>query len=559
MIRIGPFVLTQVTQSGVESKHVAVTLPEQGQTSPPGSEFGKIFTRYLKETEREQPKSPDEGTLEEATLEEQKEPFDFSPTWVTLAFVGASPPKGEVAMVSEAMTLPKTESVSPVREVGDVAFAKTRELSEGGSAGGSMDALTEPLDPAPLQEQKSRFEADVPKRVEVASAGQKQAVFKTKSAAIERDLEAKGTVLAGRTNDVDSVPSPSGVEIKATSSPWQATARTVGAPVAEPEREISGAQVELTEATKPSAPKDALTVLDVEIEENWQPIAREEFVLQERPAQEPLVEETLRTPLTLPKSGVSPAEPLQQEVADVVSDEVRAQRGETSEAPVIQRTEAQPEAVDTLVPATKSQKTPLAKTEPDRAEKPQFKKASVRSDVPPRPSQTKGESLGPVAFQLQDSLVEGTEAEPQIKAVLDLQDREGLIPKLVQKLESLVQQERTEVRIQLKPEHLGELKIKLSLERGIMVAEFVVQNEAVREVIASQLPQLQTALQNQGSNTADVSVSIGLGHKGADEQREPRAKQPSESGNGRLQKGTALRSGQAYLGRSIWNQVDVRV
>ena len=162
-------------------------------------------------------------------------------------------------------------------------------------------------------------------------------------------------------------------------------------------------------------------------------------------------------------------------------------------------------------------------------------------------------------FKIMESFGESADVKTPMRAVLDFQDGENLIPKLVQRIESLVQGERSEVRIELKPEHLGELKIKLSMERGIMVAEFVVQNQAVGEVIASQLPQLQTALQGQGTLMADVSVSIGLAHKGPDDEGQPRSRQSSQQSHGRLQKASTSESERAYLGRSAWNQVDVRV
>ena len=150
-------------------------------------------------------------------------------------------------------------------------------------------------------------------------------------------------------------------------------------------------------------------------------------------------------------------------------------------------------------------------------------------------------------------------AEGKVGAILDFQDRESLFPKLVQRIQSLVLEERSEVRIQLKPDHLGELKIKLSMERGIMVAEFVVQNEAVREVIASQLGQLHTALQNQGAQLADVMVSIGFAHKDQEHETQSKSKQFGHQTHGRLQNISAENNNKTYLNRNIWNQVDIRV
>ncbi|NMB01726.1 MAG: hypothetical protein GX971_09500 [Firmicutes bacterium] len=162
-------------------------------------------------------------------------------------------------------------------------------------------------------------------------------------------------------------------------------------------------------------------------------------------------------------------------------------------------------------------------------------------------------------FRVQEPKIETPELETPIREVLDLEDRGNLFPKLVKSIESLVTDERSEVRIQLKPDHLGELKIKLSLERGIMVAEFIVQSESVREVIASQLPQLHTALQQQGTQVADVQINIGMGHKEQDHQDQPRSRQFNHGSQNRLAKPSAVGVSKNYLGGSMWNQVDVKV
>ena len=170
-------------------------------------------------------------------------------------------------------------------------------------------------------------------------------------------------------------------------------------------------------------------------------------------------------------------------------------------------------------------------------------------------------SEGPILMDTATSAVSSDvpKAEAQIEEILDVQDRDNLFPKLVETIETLVHEERSEVRMQLKPDHLGTLEVKLSLERGIMVAEFVVQDQQVREILASHLPQLQTALQNQGTPMADVSVSIGLGQREADSQGQERSRSTPRSSYGRVQQKSAASTEKAYLGRSIWNQVDVRV
>lgn len=151
------------------------------------------------------------------------------------------------------------------------------------------------------------------------------------------------------------------------------------------------------------------------------------------------------------------------------------------------------------------------------------------------------------------------ESEQGGRTALDLHDQEAFFPKLVQNIQSVVQGERTEVRIQLKPDHLGELKIKLSLEQGIMKAEFVVENETVREVLASNLPQLHTALQDQGNQVAELMVNIGFGQNDQNEQGQARPRKLNNQVKQGFEESTTINDGnETYLGRTRWNQVDVK-
>lgn len=180
-----------------------------------------------------------------------------------------------------------------------------------------------------------------------------------------------------------------------------------------------------------------------------------------------------------------------------------------------------------------------------------------------RRAEVKGEYLetepAPQVLTEPEQLAESQEPEAPLRPTLDVRERETLLPKLVQNLESLVTEERTEVRIQLRPEHLGELKIKLSVERGIMMAEFVVQNETVRGIIASQLAQLYTALEEQGTPLSQVMINIGLGERHAQEeqQSQTQARQSRAESTGGLGKLNAA-AAPNYLGRSVWYQVDLR-
>jgi len=267
--------------------------------------------------------------------------------------------------------------------------------------------------------------------------------------------------------------------------------------------------------------------------------------------------------LKLPSlQGIEPAP--QELVAEVSDDSPRQAQAVLTQSAPLQTTE---EDVDTLAMGDQTVKEELGRGlaqenprltseqgEPLDEAKIALKGASTerpRSAPAEVPMQPNNPTLTP--------LLEIPAVETEIRAVLDIQDRDNLLPRLVETIETLVYEERSEVRMQLKPDHLGSLEVKLSMERGIMVAEFIVQDQQVREIIASQLPQLQTALQDQGTHMADVSVSIGLGHRGADGEGQQRSKQQHQQSYGRLRESSVMESEKAYLGRNIWNQVDVRV
>lgn len=66
-----------------------------------------------------------------------------------------------------------------------------------------------------------------------------------------------------------------------------------------------------------------------------------------------------------------------------------------------------------------------------------------------------------------------------------------------------------EIRVQLKPEYLGELSLRVTLERGGVTAHLVTQSQAVKEALEAGVPQLKQALEGQGLRADRVAVSLG--------------------------------------------------
>ncbi len=67
----------------------------------------------------------------------------------------------------------------------------------------------------------------------------------------------------------------------------------------------------------------------------------------------------------------------------------------------------------------------------------------------------------------------------------------------------------TEIKVQLSPENLGDVTLKVVTENGIITAQFIAENEKVKEVIESNFTHLSDTLKEKGINISELSVSVG--------------------------------------------------
>jgi flagellar hook-length control protein FliK len=66
-----------------------------------------------------------------------------------------------------------------------------------------------------------------------------------------------------------------------------------------------------------------------------------------------------------------------------------------------------------------------------------------------------------------------------------------------------------ELRITLRPEQLGDVSLRIATLNGVVTAMFVAESQRVREIIESNFNQLRDALEEQGVQVSDLSVSVG--------------------------------------------------
>ncbi len=97
----------------------------------------------------------------------------------------------------------------------------------------------------------------------------------------------------------------------------------------------------------------------------------------------------------------------------------------------------------------------------------------------------------------------------------------------------------TEAKISLYPQHLGHVEVRLTLHNGQLIAQFVADSLAGKEMLESQLSQLRTTLQNQGIQVEKLEVSqsqnyqSGMFQEGRQQQSGQSSKQ-QKAASGRI-------------------------
>lgn len=128
-------------------------------------------------------------------------------------------------------------------------------------------------------------------------------------------------------------------------------------------------------------------------------------------------------------------------------------------------------------------------------------------------------------------------AEVQSTASVAPQKDYEVARQIVEQARLLRMPEQTEMVIRLKPEHLGELTLKVSVAAsGAVNATFHTDNASVRAIIETSMIQLKHELQAQGLKVDNVGVYAGLGDNSLmDGQQDANARYAQHSGQGSSQ------------------------
>ncbi len=87
-------------------------------------------------------------------------------------------------------------------------------------------------------------------------------------------------------------------------------------------------------------------------------------------------------------------------------------------------------------------------------------------------------------------------------------DTEMIMRQITDYMRSNVSEGVSELEMQLHPESLGNLHVKLTAKEGMVTAQFTAQNEAVKNVLESQMIQLKETFKEQGVTVENIEVEV---------------------------------------------------
>ncbi|PAB61269.1 flagellar hook-length control protein FliK [Anaeromicrobium sediminis] len=98
---------------------------------------------------------------------------------------------------------------------------------------------------------------------------------------------------------------------------------------------------------------------------------------------------------------------------------------------------------------------------------------------------------------------------PKVQSNITTQiDSIKVIEQIVEKASVNLKENGSEMTINLRPEHLGKITMKIEVEREMVVAKIVAENQVVKETLESNFQNLKDSLEEKGFSIGEFSVDI---------------------------------------------------
>lgn len=94
-------------------------------------------------------------------------------------------------------------------------------------------------------------------------------------------------------------------------------------------------------------------------------------------------------------------------------------------------------------------------------------------------------------------------------SIYDMQEQIDVIKQISEKIDINLFEDKSEMIVKLKPDHLGKVTVEFAVENGNITAKFLAESQKVKEILESSMQDLKDHLAKQGMVIQDLSVSVG--------------------------------------------------
>lgn len=91
---------------------------------------------------------------------------------------------------------------------------------------------------------------------------------------------------------------------------------------------------------------------------------------------------------------------------------------------------------------------------------------------------------------------------------------QDVLDQIVRKAELMLRQNSSQMKIELQPEFLGKLTIKVIVEKGVVTARFITDNHQVKQMLEANLGMLRQTLESHGMRVERAEVNVQLNNGG---------------------------------------------
>lgn len=178
---------------------------------------------------------------------------------------------------------------------------------------------------------------------------------------------------------------------------------------------------------------------------------------------------------------------------------------------------------------------------------------SLNNDLNQELNQQNGQVLGDVKVSTINNQAEIKKSEFTMPQTVKSSE---VVTQVVEQARVVIGQDKSEMVIQLKPDHLGKLELKVVTEQGIVAAKFIAESQAVKEIIETNMQLLKDSLQKQGIVIDSVNVQVG--HDKQSEYQKQASYQSNNNTSNRSQYGNSEAGVQA-VGNNAFNTLPDRL